>query len=527
MVIKKPYAFLIKRFRLIHLILTGLIVYLLAKTYNLFSYFNRYVNNVYSALSDAAPTNYINLYMFLIVILIIAFSLAMYMLMKQKNKPKILYVALSIFYIVYFISLISLFSLFKSMEVASIDIKRAMLLKDSMVILMIPQIIFLVLSIIRGLGFDIKKFNFSKDLEELDISDKDSEEFEFVLGLDTYKYFRAFRKKLREFKYYYLENKFLITGFLGVLIAILVTALVLNFRVYNKVYKVGQKFNVNGLTVQVNDSYLTNLDYKNQVIDKNKYFLIVNATFTNNSGTSTVLDMTNYKIIHKKKRIVPTMSRNAYFIDLGRGYSKEKIGKETTKTYILVYELNKNQVKNKYMFSIYDGASYGTGAINTKNKNVLLIPTRHSGTKVIGKYNLNEKVDLKKSLLKNTTLVVSDYEIKNKFTYKYEACMRNNCESITDVVTADATNGKTLIQLNAKLNLDNTSTFALNTSKKQTFYDTFVTIGYDNKISGVRDVTPGSSIEDTILEVDEEIINAESLNLLVTARGKQYIIKLK
>ena len=38
-VIKKPYAFLIKRFRLIHLILTGLIVYLLAKTYNIYSYF--------------------------------------------------------------------------------------------------------------------------------------------------------------------------------------------------------------------------------------------------------------------------------------------------------------------------------------------------------------------------------------------------------------------------------------------------------------------------------------------------------
>ena len=163
----------------------------------------------------------------------------------------------------------------------------------------------------------------------------------------------------------------------------------------------------------------------------------------------------------------------------------------------------------------------------TKNKNVLLIPTRHNGTKVVGKYKLNEQVNLKKSLLKNTTLSVSDYEIKNKFVYKYEACMRNNCESITDVVTADATNAKTLIQLNAKLNLDNTSTFALNTSKKLTFYDTFVTIGYDNKISSVRDVTPGSSIEDTILEVDEDIINAESLNLLVTARGKQYIIKLK
>ena len=87
MILKKPYAFLIKRFRLIHLILTVLIGFLLARTYTLYSFFLRYINNISTSASDFIPTNYITLYMFLTAIIILAFSIAMFMLMKQKNKP--------------------------------------------------------------------------------------------------------------------------------------------------------------------------------------------------------------------------------------------------------------------------------------------------------------------------------------------------------------------------------------------------------------------------------------------------------
>ena len=36
--------------------------------------------------------------------------------------------------------------------------------------------------LVRGLGFDIKKFNFVKDLHELDIDVTDEEEVELTLG---------------------------------------------------------------------------------------------------------------------------------------------------------------------------------------------------------------------------------------------------------------------------------------------------------------------------------------------------------
>ena len=88
MILKKPYAFLIKNFRLIHLILTGLIGYLLFRTFNLYNFFSRYVENVYATLGDALPSNYITVFMFLVSIIIIVFSLAMFLLMQKKDKPK-------------------------------------------------------------------------------------------------------------------------------------------------------------------------------------------------------------------------------------------------------------------------------------------------------------------------------------------------------------------------------------------------------------------------------------------------------
>ena len=49
--------------------------------------------------------------------------------------------------------------------------------------------------IIRGLGFDIKKFNFNKDVQELNLSQEDMEEVEVNVGIDTTNILRGVRKQ--------------------------------------------------------------------------------------------------------------------------------------------------------------------------------------------------------------------------------------------------------------------------------------------------------------------------------------------
>lgn len=527
MILKKPYAFLIKHFRIIHLILTSLIGYVLYRSFKIYGFFSRYVENVYATIGDATPSNYITIFIFLTVIIIISFSLAMYLLMRKKEKPKTFYVLLSVYYLLYFVGLILYFVLFKSMETSSLSIRNAMVLRDFTLIITLPQIGFLIMSLIRSVGFDIKKFNFSKDLKELSINEGDNEEFEFVLGVDSYKYFRSIRRWLREFKYYILENKFMFTILTGLAAITLIILVILNFTVYNRTYNKNQKFTANNLTIQVNNSYLTNIDYKGEEISNGKYFLVTNITFTNKSGLSTVLDLNNYQLVTKNGSVYPTLSRNSYFVDLGAGYSKDKIEKNTIANYILVYELNKNQVSKKYTLRIIDEVEYKAGTMNAKTKEVSLKPTVYDEIETVGNYKMGNPVTFYESILGNSLLTINSYEFKNKFTYKYEACVRYDCQDVTDVVVADATKDKTLLVLNGNLVIAEDSTFYKNLKKSLSFFEAFVQIRYDDKISPVINATPTSLSEQYILQVPSAASKASNLDLVITIRNKKYVLNLR
>ena len=527
MILKKPYAFLIKSFRFIHIILTVLINYLLYSTYNIYSFFSRYVENVYATLSDAVPSNYINIFMILISVLIIAFSLAMHLLMRKKEKPKTLYTVLTVYYMVYLVAIVLCFSLFKSLDSSTLSLKNAMIYRDVTLIFMLPQFIFVLFSLIRGLGFDIKKFNFSKDLKELNLSDSDNEEFEFVLGLDTYKYTRFMRKKAREFKYYVLENKFAFTILASLASVIFVTIIILNFTVYNKTFNEKQRINANNMILEINNSFLTNLNYKGEKISEDKYFLVVNISFTNNSGAAKVLDLTNYEIIVEDKKIIPTLSMNSHFVDLGAGYSKEKINNDSEEIFILVYELTKKQIKKSYILNIIDEIEYNAGTMNTKTKKIELTPNRHVQVDEQTTKNLNEHLTMYESVLNDSSLTINSFQFQNKYTFTYQACIRSGCSTKTDIVKANASKAKTLLILNGKLNLDANSNFLKNKKTSLTFFDAFVQIKYDGKLTSVLNVTPSTLTEQYILEVDDKVTKAKDIDLIITIRNKRYTINIK
>lgn len=527
MILKKPYAFLIKSFRFIHIILTALIGYLLFCTYNIYSFFSRYVENVYTTLSDAIPSNYINIFMILISVLIIAFSLAMHLLMRKKEKPRSLYTILSIYYIVYLIATIVYFSLFKSIDSNSLSIKNAMIYRDVTLIFMLPQFMFIIFSLIRGLGFDIKKFNFSKDLKELELTDTDNEEFEFVLGLDTYKYTRFIRKKIREFKYYILENKFAFTILASLTSVIAVIIIILNLTVYNKTYNENEKITANNMILEINNSFLTNIDYNGEIISENKYFLVANITFTNTSGAAKVLDLTNYILIIDDDRIVPTLSRNSHFVDLGAGYSKEKIDNDSEETYILVYELTKKQLQKSYTLNVIDEIEYNAGTMNTKSKKIELTPRILDKIDTLTDVNLKDNLTMYESVLKDTSLTINSYKFQNNFTFTYTACIRHSCSQKTDIVRANATKAKTLLIIQGILDLDPTSNFMKNNKTALTFFEAFTQIKYDGKVTSVRNVTPSTLTEQYILEVDDKVAKAKDIDLIVTIRNKRYTINIK
>src|SRR5699024_3037500 len=122
-------------------------------------------------------------------------------------------------------------------------------IRDVAFIVYLPQFFFTLYCALRGIGFDIKKFNFDEDAKEMEITDIDDEEFELVFGKDAYKYKRTLRRFIREFKYYVLENKAAFAVLASMVVIAIGTILYLNFNVYHKTYRQTQRMTHNNLSV--------------------------------------------------------------------------------------------------------------------------------------------------------------------------------------------------------------------------------------------------------------------------------------
>ncbi len=142
------------------------------------------------------------------------------------------------------------------------------LIKDLTLLLSLPGYVFVLICLIRGIGFNIKKFNFSKDLDDLQISDKDREEFEFTLGQNNYKYMRTLRRSIREFKYYILENKFAISLTTTVVVIILSVVGFNYYKNYIRGLQETESAIVDNITYTVLDSYVTKYDFNGDRIKR-------------------------------------------------------------------------------------------------------------------------------------------------------------------------------------------------------------------------------------------------------------------
>ena len=339
MVFKKPYAFLIKNFKVIHIILCVIILFITNKFNSLVTFFGNYATNSIKVVEGTAST-YISTLFVLATIFVITFSVIMIILMRRKNKPFTFYILTAIYYILILVLLIVAANTITSLYDATMSQKTSRALRDIYLILSFPNYYFIVMYIIRGIGFDIKKFNFSKDLKELEISAEDNEEFEFVLGTDTYKYERKARRIIREFKYYILEHKFIFTiigGALGITLLIIIMA---NINI-NPTHRTGKAVVVNGLQIKVNKSYITEYDYNGNLINNNEKYVIVDLSLKS-IGKEKVLNKDEVYLTYGNNKIYFKNTLKDYFIDFGKAYNGSVISKDKEERVTLKIPIHTN-----------------------------------------------------------------------------------------------------------------------------------------------------------------------------------------
>lgn len=534
MVLKKPYAFIIKHFKTIHLLLLIPILYLIIKTRAIVQFFNSYVSYGYtinfSEVLTNISSNYINVLMYISIIIILLVFIAMSIILQQKEKPTKLYNVSILYYIVIFLLITASFSLFNAVEADTLDDILARFVRDIGFIVYLSEYAFAALTFIRGIGFNIKKFNFKSDLEDLEISSEDSEEFEFLVGKDITEAKRTIRRFFRELKYYYFENKFIVNIIVIVGVIAIGTFIYMNREIKEKVYKENESFSFGSINIKVKDSFVSNISNNGKVINKDKSYVILLLELKNRYTEDKEFNQENLGLIVNKKRIQPNLSMGNYFSDYGNPYTGSNIKGESTVNYILVYEIDKYLVNGNFKLESY--ARVDTkGGLGIINREIKINPTVVSDKIVTNTFNKGSVIDLNRTNLKKSTINIKDYELTNR--YEYQTC-RNETNCITDAKSIfDYANGynKTLLILDYELVLDEKSIYATLNRDYKTFFNDFLEIKYryngKDYTTKVDILNPENYKDKLIMMVPNTINNAESIYALITIRNISYQIRLK
>ncbi len=473
MILKKPYAFLIKYFRIIHIGLALFIILSMNNFSKITKFFNSYVKNDNQIVAKSFSR--FNLIAYIFIIIIIVFSLLMFILMKKKKKPVLFYLAIFIYYIILLIAVIVADNTIKLLTETVLTQQASRIYRDIFLIVSLPQYYFLVTSIIRGVGFDIKKFNFHKDLKELEIESADNEEFEFLVGIDTQLYKRKVRRALRELKYYLLENKIFIFAIGLIVLVPIILYVFINVNFINKTYKIGNTAKGGTFNYKLVSAYQTNLNYNGKIINKNKKFIILEFEIKNLTSISKKIDNISMYLQSGKKKYYNKPSLKSHFLDIGNVYNNENIPANSIKNYIFVFEIENNN-KNKIHYlnilnnikfkdekEIYDYSKFKIKPINLDIK-----------PKEI-EHQLNENIRLENKIFNNSTIMFKEIELVSTYEYSYEECKNNVCSTIKDIITPKSTTTNNLLILTYDLKLNDPIIKRNSISKHSTFFNAFLT----------------------------------------------------
>ncbi|MGM9834279.1 MAG: DUF4352 domain-containing protein [Bacilli bacterium] len=528
MILRKPYAFLIKHFRIIHLILLIPICFLTYKSANIYDFFNKMIQSNYVTNQVNIAGTYINIYVYLAIIIIVGSSIAIYYLMKEKNKPTFFYIFLIVYYSILFIWMSLTYNQLFMLENNDAIAATVRTFRDFSQIIYIIQYLFIFFTLFRGIGFDLKSFNFSKDLEELELDEEDNAEIEINFGKNSYKYKRGFRKFLRELRYYILENKFVFGCIVAFIFIIIGSVIYTNVEVYNKKFSLNQPFAMGGLTITVKDSILTNLNYDGSIIAKDKYYLALKIQLTNRSNKAIKLDTTNFRLYLDKKNIYPTIDKTGRFIDYGDNYYGGELKPQSTGDYIFVYELTEDQYRKNYTIRILDSIVYGVGELHPKYRIVTLNPEIQTEVKDIGKVTMDKTINLQDTTIGDATLKINNIEFSKNFYYQYEKCVNKKCNTFNGSIT---TSQNAYLIVDANIDMDESTFYARNSKIANDFFSDFATLKYtyggNEYVEKLKNITP-SKYEGNlrVYQLPKSVLNATNLEMIITIRNKKATIEL-
>ncbi len=529
MILRKPYAFFIKHFKLFHLIMLiflGIITY---RTNLVRNFFNEYLSQVAYVIQPNIAQGLFSNFTYLWAGIVIVASIVIFIVMNKKEKPVLFYALnmLLVFSTVVFLIYSQVVIHTLQSELMSQTILRAV--RDISNILVLVQTVFLIVTFVRATGFDIKKFDFGKDLSELNISEEDSEEYEVQFDFDKNDARRNLLKNRREFKYFLLENKKMIIIFISLILLVIGIFVYVNFLRFSKTYSVGTAFQTEDFLLKVTGSYMTQNDYKGSKTTDN----ILVAVGLEIQGANTIINTSKTQLKVGDAIYYPVDSKyNEKLIDLGKVYNSEQLS-EGTNNYVLVYEIPEALKDKKISFSYLDNYTRTIFGEKFEENKVKLNPINIDENKTEISSKLGDKMDFNSDFIKGN-LTIINYELKDMFVNKYNTCIKSGeCYDLNQYLQPSFTGyeDKTILKINGNLNYDDTSIIKDGLFDLISKYGKIVYV-IDNKPYSTKSVksTNFSTVKDNsnyYAEVPKEIEKASRIDIVINVRNSQYIYNLK
>jgi len=527
MILRKPYAFLIKHFKLIHIILTILMFLFFLRMRDVTNFLTEYIDLSTYEQMGGVVNEYIGIAGLLLPIIIIAIDIVVLLLLKMKNKPIKFYLFSILAYFIELVMMIISFIVLTNIQQGEATVTFTQIFRDLIDTMSYATIPFIVVTLVRGVGFNIKQFNFKKDLMELNIVEEDSEEFELEVDVDTEDIKAKINRKIRFIKYTYLENKVIFFSIFGIIILGIVFMVFSYINNIEKIYKENETFNSYGLNLSVKNSYKTKYAGDGTLIRKDKFYVIVELYATNSYEQELNIPYENiYLRVSEDTKYSPIDNYKDEFAEFGlRFISTDNIKSLEKRQVVLLYEIDleyfNNQLRFEYLISKESNskdASYSYAKVDLKVKEFNKVESKDEK-------NIGQKLLFKNSFIEGTELTIEEILFNRKFSYKYTQLIGDEEIQFTKAIipTDSSSYKKTIMRLTTDLKKND----KLNERVYSSLYEKYANIEYkkDGKIvkhrAKIIDLTPQNS-KYTYLEVMEETSKSDYVALIFTIRDKEY-----
>ena len=535
MILRKPYAFLIKNFKLLHAIMTLFMAYVFFRTLNILKVFNDYFSSQVALIGTDTSSSTYTFLMFFIPIIIIVISLILLLVMIVKKKPNSLYIVTIVVYIYTFVMFVIGKSIVLNMEINVLDVRLIKMARDLTTIAFLAQIYPVLKSFVRSVGFDIKEFDFGKDLAELEIAASDSEEFEVSVSLNTNKVKRKINSKKRQFRYIYKENKVLIN-----IVSAAVIFIVVGLTVYNVFFKkqtasMHTSFSVASFSFNITDAYTLRKDFSGNTLEglvDEMSVLIIPFKVRNITLQDKGFLPSNVILEIGQHKFRTSIKYRDSIADIASLYNGEELASKQDYYKAFAFEVPTSYLNRPMTLKFI------TSLVNKRSKTMatyLSIPIKANDLDEIKKsepVTLGQEIDLSKTILGNSKLTINNVEFSKRFKVNYNYTIGEEDIPSYEYVSApiEYNNDKSLMKVTYAIELDETKNVRSMTDLLNKYGVLQYTVnGVTKTINNLVKQEPGSIklTKTAYMIVPRDIESASEISLSIKIRNVEYIYKIK